>query len=368
MTKSAIKTYDVIIVGGGGAGLLLARELGRLKHKVLVIDKNKNLLNFTFYTLASFINLEEFGLSTNVVAQNIDKILVKSSHLTGTIKANLYTLDKKEVHKELLNAIDDNYVDFELGIQIKDIVKTGDLFSAVVDKNGQQYFGNLFVDATGTVGLLSKKLGLHSNDYELATGVEYNVKYKGPLNEIQLLLGKTYKGGYGWLFPLKDNRAIIGFGTTDNTLKKGLKERLNKIIEQPEFTKIIEKDTDKVEGGSVPITPVLEKFIVSNLVCVGDSVSQVNPIAGEGYKFIFESAILASKAINNAIRNNNLDLLHDYEKQWKSRFSANYKRSKIAQVRINNLSKSDLLIDLGVLLFKLRSNSSNLKSISSEYY
>lgn len=368
MTKSAIKSYDVIIVGGGGAGLLLARELGRLKHKVLIIDKNKDLLNFTFYTLASFINLEDFGLSTKVVAQNIEKILVKSSHLTGAIKADLYTLDKKEVHKELLNSIDTNYVDFELGVQIKDIVKNRDSFSAVVDKNGKQYFANIFVDATGTVGVLSKKLGLQSKDYQLATGVEYNVKYRGSLNEIQLLLGKTYKGGYGWLFPLKNKRAIIGFGTTDNKLKKGLKERLNKIIEQPEFSRIIEKDTDKVEGGSVPITPVLEKFVLSNLVCVGDSVSQVNPIAGEGYKFIFESAIMASKAIDNAIKNDNLDFLQDYENQWKSRFSDNYKRSKIAQVRINNLSKSDLLIDLGVLLFKIRSNKSNLKSISSEYY
>ena len=361
-------TYDVIIVGGGGAGLLLARELARQKHKVLIIDKNKDLLNFTFYTLASFIKLEDFELSNNVIAQNIDKILVKSNRFTANLKAKLYTIDKKEVHKELLNSIDKDFVDFELGVQIKNIIKNDNTFSSVIDKKGKEYFAKIFVDATGTAGVLSKKIGLQSEDYQLATGVEYNVKYLGKVNEIQLLLGKTYKGGYGWLFPLKNDRAIIGFGTTDLSLKKGLKERLNQIINQPELKKIIEKDIDKIEGGSVPITPVLDKFVLNNFVCVGDSVSQVNPIAGEGYKFIFESAIMAKNAIDKALKQDDFKLLNDYEKAWKTRFLTNYKRSKTAQLRINNLSQNDLLIDLGILLFKLRSNKSNLKSISGEYY
>lgn len=156
------------------------------------------------------------------------------------------------------------------------------------------------------------------------------MKYSGATNEIQLLLGKNYQGGYGWIFPLKNNRAIIGFGTVDKALKKGLKKRLNEILEYPEIKRIIEKDNEKVEGGSIPITPVLEKFVKHNLVCVGDSVSQVNPVAGERYKFIFESATIASKAINNALITNDLGQLIAYENQWKIRFLSNYKRSKVS--------------------------------------
>lgn len=44
----------------------------------------------------------------------------------------------------------------------------------------------------------------------LATGVEYNVKYLGNPSEGHLLMGKVYQGGYGWIFPFKDERAIIG--------------------------------------------------------------------------------------------------------------------------------------------------------------
>ena len=72
----------------------------------------------------------------------------------------------------------------------------------------------------------------------------------------------------------------------------------------PNIKKLVEKDNEKVEGGSIPITPVIDKFIHQNLVCVGDSVSQVNPVVGEGYKFIFESAIMASKAISKSLQEN----------------------------------------------------------------
>ncbi|MFY7670338.1 NAD(P)/FAD-dependent oxidoreductase [Tenacibaculum sp. MEBiC06402] len=360
--------YDVVIVGGGGAGLMLARELSKQKYSILILDKNKDLLDFTFYTLASFMGVKSFGFTENVICQKINKICVKSSRFSETINGDLYTLDKKLIHEELLASLDVDNVDILKNTKVVDIHRKDNAFTSIVDDKGNEYTGKIFVDCTGTAGVLSKKVGIQSDDFGLATGVEYNVRYSGDVNKIYLLLGKQYKGGYGWIFPLKDNRGIIGFGTVDNSIKKELKKRLQEIIELPEIKKIVTLDRSKVEGGSIPITPVIEKFVLNNLVCVGDSVSQVNPIAGEGYKFVFESALLASEAIKNALENNNLSLLGTYEEKWKSRFLSNYKRSKVAQERIQGFSKSDVLVDLGVLLLKMRSDSKNLKTLSGEYY
>lgn len=363
-----VENYDVIIVGGGGAGLMLARELSKLKHRILVIDKNKSLLDFTFYTLASFMKPEYFDLTENIIAQKIDEICIKSNRFSETVKGKLYTIDKRKLHEELLKSLDVKYVDFRLDTQITDIKKSGNRFNSVLDSKGNEYFANIFIDSTGTKGILSKQVGLQSKDFQLATGVEYNVAYFGDTRKIYLLLGKTYKGGYGWIFPLKNKRAIIGFGTIDDKIKKGLKKRLHDIIELPEIKKLVKLDNNKIEGGSIPITPVLEKFVMDNLICVGDSVSQVNPIAGEGYKFILESALLASKAIHTSLKTQDLNELLIYENEWKKRFLSNYKRSKIAQERINRLSKNNLLIDIGILLSKIRSNEKNLESLSGEYY
>lgn len=363
-----MNTYDVVIVGAGSAGLMAARELGKLKYKTLIIDRKENILEFSFNTLGSFININDFDLTENVIAQPINKIILYSKNFKRIINGNPAILDKKIVHEELIEALDKNYVSILINTAIKSFNQDeqGNLIS-LIDQNENSYHAKIFIDATGTVGYLSKQVGLQTKKPKLATGVEYNVKYKGKTNEAHLLIGKTYQGGYGWIFPLKNERAIIGFGTFDNTILKDLKKRLDNIIKLPQIAKLVEKDNEKCEGGSLPITDVLEKFVYHNLVCIGDSVSQVNPIVGEGYKFIFESAIMAVKSIDNAIKSNNISILHDYEREWENRFSKNYHFAKNAQEKIFKFSKSDILVDVAMLYLKMKPNEKVLKVIAGEY-
>lgn len=362
--------YDVVIIGGGTAGLMLARELGKYKCKTLILDRKKNLLSFSFKTLGSFMNLDDFDLSNNSIAQPINKITVHSKRIKSEIKDNLYILDKEILHKEILDSLDYNFVTIKKEVNIINIYeeKSTKKYTHILDKKGIKYSAKIFIDASGTAGVISKKVGLLGSNYDVATGLEYNVKYLGNPNEMHLMIGKDYEGGYGWVFPLKNERAIIGFGTIDNNIFKGLKGRLHKILELPNIKKLVIKDNDLVEGGSIPITPVLDKFVLKNLVCVGDSVSQVNPIVGEGYKFIFEAAIMASKAIKKSLDNDDLSLLFEFEEEWKKRFLSNYKRSKIAQNRIfSSFSKSDFFTNIGMILLKLRSNKKNVETLSGEY-
>ncbi|MFK5890512.1 MAG: NAD(P)/FAD-dependent oxidoreductase [Flavobacteriaceae bacterium] len=361
--------YDVVIVGGGTAGLMLARELGKFKCKTLIVDKKDNLLNFSFNTLGSLIDLKYFDLSEQVIAQKVDSLVFHSKHFKRTGKGQGYVLDKKKVHQELLNALDKAFISIRTGVQIKSIEQNNNKqFTSVTDAEGNQYYGKILVDASGTKGVISKKVGLIEQKTNLATGVEYNVKYLGKPNEAHLFIGKTYEGGYGWIFPLKNGRAIIGFGTLDNKIVKELKPRLNKILDLPVIKKLVIKDNDNVEGGSIPVTPVLKKFVINNLVCVGDSVSQVNPIVGEGYKFIFESALMASKAINKSLDKNDLNYLSEYESNWKKRFLKNYERAKRSQEKIFKYTKKDYLVDFAILGLKLRSDKRILRTLSGEHY
>ncbi|MEO9571927.1 MAG: NAD(P)/FAD-dependent oxidoreductase [Polaribacter sp.] len=364
-----MNNFDVVIIGGGTSGLILARELAILKRKTLVLDRKNNLVEFSFNTLGSFMNVEDFNLSKNVIAQKINSLVFQSKRVKREIETdNLFVLDKKKVHEELIDAIDTDYVTLKTNVHIKNIVKEASgNFSSIKDKNNIEYFGKIIVDASGTNGVISKKVGLRETKSILATGVEYNVEYLGDPSKMYLLSGKDYQGGYGWIFPLKNKRAIIGFGTFNDEVVKHLKPQLSKILELPLIKKLVRKDNELVEGGSLPITPVLEKFVINNLVCVGDSVSQVNPIVGEGYKFIFEAAIMASKAIHKALEKDNIELLKTYETVWKKRFSANYKRSKNAQEKIFKYTNNDLVMDFALLAMRMRSNDRIIRSVSGEY-
>jgi digeranylgeranylglycerophospholipid reductase len=284
------------------------------------------------------------------------------------VKSDLYILDKIKVHIEILNHLDDGFITIKTGVNVKTIDKDSKgNFTSVTDQHKEKYAGKIFVDASGTNGVLSKKVGLREQIVALATGVEYNVQYLGNPKEMFLLIGKEYQGGYGWIFPLKNKRAIIGFGTFDDEIVKDLKNRLLKILEIPSIKKLVVKDNDKVEGGSVPITPVLDEFVLNNLLCVGDSVSQVNPIVGEGYKFIFEAALMAGKAIEKSLEKNDVSYLSLYESDWKNRFSANYNRSKKTQKNFFKYSKNNFLMDFILLISKFISDKRAIQSLSGEY-
>ncbi|MFY9307513.1 MAG: NAD(P)/FAD-dependent oxidoreductase [Bacteroidia bacterium] len=362
------KSYDVIIVGAGGAGLMLARELGLKKRKVLLLERKMDLLNLSFKTLGSFMNIKEFNLSPEVVAADINTMTLYSKNIKCSAVTKACILDKEYLHKHLIDIIDKNYVDIQTGISIKSYSAdaNGNL-TDIIDDNGNKYRATCYVDATGLSGVLSKQKGLQDKKPDVAVGVEYNVKYKGRTDEAHLYLGNHYEGGYGWLFPLKNNRAILGFGSFDNLVINELKLRLNKMLAIPHIAAIVEKDNDTAEGGILPITDVKTKVVQNNLICVGDSVSQVNPVVGEGYKFIFRAAVMAANAIEKALSQNNIALLTEYEQQWNKQYYNYYRKAKRMQQALMDYSKSDSKVDFGMLFLKTKRDKTITKIISGEF-
>jgi digeranylgeranylglycerophospholipid reductase len=363
-----LEKFDVIIIGAGGAGLMTARELGKLKHKVLLLDKKQDLLKFSFNTLGSFIDLDKFSLSDNVIAQRIETITLHTKLLKRKLKNNAYILDKKKLHCELLDSLDTGFVSIKTGTKIIDFCTDSQgKICSINDSDSNSYAAEIFIDCSGNEGFFTKKLNLQEQKFTLATGVEYNVAYLGEKTEGHLFMGKDYQGGYAWIFPLQNKRAIVGFGSFDDSIVKDLKKKLDTLLEMPIFKNLVNKDTTKCEGGSIPITRVNTNFIHKNIIAVGDSVSQVNPVVGEGYKFIFESSYLATEAIDLSLKNNDLAFLEEYNKNWNKRFKENYNFSKYVQKKIFKYSKYPFVVDIVTFFLKTKSDEKIIKVLSGEY-
>jgi digeranylgeranylglycerophospholipid reductase len=362
------KNYDVIIVGAGGAGLMLARELGLKKRNVLLLERKTDLLNLSFKTLGSFMDIDEFNLSKEVVATDITTFTLYSKNVKRSVAVKACILDKALLHQHLIASIDKNYVEIQTGTSIKSHTTSADgSLTEIKDDMGNTYSATYYVDATGLTGVLSKEKGLQDKKPAVAVGVEFNVKYTGKTNEGHLYLGNHYEGGYGWLFPLKNNRAILGFGSFDNLVISELKQRLNKMLLIPHIAAIVEKDNDTAEGGILPLTNIKTQFVFNNLVCVGDSVSQVNPIVGEGYKFIFKAAVMAANAIENALALNNPSLLREYEHEWNKQYYEFYRKSWRAQQALIAYSKSYVMVFLFLLFMKTKGDKTVEKIISGVF-
>lgn len=364
-----MKHFDVVIIGAGCAGLMTAQLLAKQNLSVALLDRKKDVLDLSFLTLGSFMEVNKYGLSENVIASKITKGSFLSKHISVTkVTDNVSIINKTQLHRELLEKCINNGVTIIKQCLISDVEIDGSgAVTHVCDKNSNCFQGQIYIDATGTTGLLSRMLGLQEKTFPLAVGLEYDVSYSGDPHEAIFFIGPEYAGGYGWIFPLGNNRAIVGFGTFNPTIRNNLKLGLSAIIEDKRVRNFIEIDDHTTYGGNIPITAVNTTMCKKNVVCVGDSVSQVNPLVGEGYKFILDSAIIAADAIVIALASHDLTLLKNYESQWQQINKIHYLNSKKLQSLLAKSHQYSLLTDIGLFFLKLKRAKTVSKIVSGEF-
>lgn len=364
-----MKQFDIVVIGAGCAGLMTAQLLAKRNFSVALLDRKSDLLNLSFLTLGSFMDIEKYGLSKKVIASRIDQGAFYSKNLSVTKTAhNVAIIDKTQLHRELIEKCQQHGVHIFNDTLVNSIEQNPDgSIQSAKAKNGSEFQARVFVDATGTSGLISRLMGLQEKNFPLAVGLEYDAAYQGDPHLAIFFIGPDYAGGYGWIFPLGNQRAIIGFGTFNPDLRGNLKKGLSAIVQDPRVKDLITIDDPSTYGGNIPITGVNTSMQLHNVVCVGDSISQVNPLVGEGYKFIMDSALLAESAIHQALSHNDLTLLKDYESAWKIANYKHYKNSKMLQSLLAKGHESSLFTDIGLLFLKLKRSATVSRIVSGEF-
>lgn len=358
-----MKKYDVLIIGGGIAGLNIARLLGEYKLNICLVDSKSDLLALPFHTLGSFINIEKHNLSEKCIAVRSSEFVLHSKHIHIKKQGHGLVMNKTQIHKELLQQVIAHKVEIKNPFHVTDfeVNNKGEIIS-VSDHAGIKYTAKIFIDTSGNSGVLSKRVGLQDRNPKLAKGIEYNVEYRGPEYQTHLFMGKQFGGGYGWLLPLGNKRALLGIGTLDNDTS--LKESLESMFKLPILSKLVKKDTQQINCGTFPTNGIKTEFVYRNLVCIGDSVSQTNPLIGEGYRFILETGILVVPYIYKALHEQDNRILKGYEEAWKRKFYKDYSKCKKMQKIMSIFSRDDLLSDMLCLIFASK-RGKTLKRLAS---
>ena len=186
-------------------------------------------------------------------------------------------------------------------------------------------------------------------------GAEYEAKVEHVKADTWwLMVGEKYSpAGYAWIFPLGDNIARIGVGIGKPDSPVDPTARLKELIENKEGPIA---DLGKIEPiefhyGLIPNDGLSRKTVYDNLILVGDSAGQANPLVLEGIRYAIKFGRIAGEVASKAIKSNDTSekKLSEYEDNWKKAIESKIKSAGKVQGRWIGLTDEDWDKELDII-------------------
>lgn len=324
--------YDVIIIGGGLAGLTGAIQLIKQNYAVLVLEKERyprhrvcgeyvsNEVRPYLKTLG--IELEKVG-AVAIDTLQLSTWSGKSVHTSlplGGFGISRYALDHLLYEKAI--ALGVSFI-FE---EVTAVNFQNDAFS-ISTTSGSQMSSKVVLGAFGKRSNLDKHMNrgfIQKKSQWL--GVKAHYKYDAfPNNRVAL---HNFKGGYGGLSKTETGDVNFCYLASYSSFKQEKDvERFNtNVVAQNPFLSTFLKDAEPIFEKPLTIAQVSfePKSVVENhLLMCGDTAGLIHPLCGNGMAMAIHSAKIASEDIIEYLNGgkSRVQMEKSYEDRWKNIFS-----------------------------------------------
>ncbi len=313
------KPFDVIIIGGGPAGLNAGRLLADGGLEVLLLDEKEEVGKGVLCTgVVGTETFEKFNLPKNLILKEI-----KSVRLISPFKREIlytypipiaYVINRGQFDKFLLEEALLKGVEIRLSRRVVDIEISDKVYVTTLNlkEPSIEYFqANMLVLATGVkVGLL-RRTNLVSYPVHFLKSAQ-KVMHWNDGNYVTILTGSEIsKGGFGWIVPENGATARVGL-ITETNLRRG-------------FENIVKNYFPSEDTKGVRFKPIAQGLVSrtfgDRVLSVGECAGQVKTTTGGGIAYALLCSEIAAEVILKAYKKGNIssDSLSSYERKWKSK-------------------------------------------------
>jgi len=322
--------FDVVVVGGGPAGSSAAHMAAKNGCTVALIEKEKEIAQTVRTSGVTWISdIKKFGIPEecyNPIKKFSFCSPKNSVKISGEI-AKAAVLDVRKTYRFLANRAKTSGSELFTSTNVTEVLKddTGKCVGVIAKSDGKQiqFNSKVVIDASGFVSVIAKELGYVTQWKKFGAGAEFEVKTeKLEHDNWWLMVGQEYSpAGYAWIFPTSKDTARIGVGIGKPDSDVDPTVRLNELLEKKLGPIKDLGNIEKIEFhyGLIPNDGVSRKTVYDNLILVGDSAGQANPLVLEGIRYAIRFGEVAGQVAADAIKNGDTTeaSLNPYEKEWK---------------------------------------------------
>ena len=332
--------YDIVVVGAGPAGSSAAFSAAKLGHRVALLEKEETIAQTVRTSGVTWMDsIKEFEIPEYCYnpVKNYGFCSPNNEVIISSDIPKAAVLDVRKTYRWLAEKAKKQDVEIYTNTSVTNAIRdaNGITLHATSNKDEITFHSKIVIDASGFQTVVAKSLGLVTQWKRFGAGAEYEVEVENSDPDTWwLMVGQDYSpAGYAWIFPLGGKIVRIGVGvgkpesTQDPTerLKEIMEKRLGPIAKLGKITPI------EFHYGLIPNDGLSRKTVYDNLILVGDTAGQANPLVLEGIRYAIRFGRIAGETAANAILKGDLSekSLIPYEENWK----------KAIQAKINSASK-----------------------------
>jgi digeranylgeranylglycerophospholipid reductase len=369
---------DVLIVGGGPAGLSAAETAARGGAKVILLERQKEI-GYPIHTsggswIADMLALE---IPERLYSPIRTVVFQSPNHRVAFDYPDpvCCVIDIRGVYQHLAGRAIAAGAEIHLNSPVEQpIVEEGRIVGVVAKDHrnrGGEWRAPVVIDASGFSSTVITRAGVRTGFKRYGYGAEYDLYAPAyDQNTLHLIMGsQVAPSGYAWAFPHGDSRVRLGVGVIRPDVDADARAYLDSFSERlPSLASVFAGASPlEYHTGLFPSEGVAPRFTSDGLIATGDSAGHGSTLVGEGIRFAIYSGRMAGRVAAEAAcaGDTSAEALGRYEREWRARYGREMEISYIVNQRI--AAWSDAQWDAGLDLLARLTPSQAAELLRGEY-
>ena len=292
------KRFDVVVVGGGPAGVAAAKASAKTGAKTLLLEKNPAIMAIKPCGQAvSAHTFETAGVNPTppMILNRVSARVYAPNGASVKIPETGYLINKTLLLQEIAVQAAEHGAEIHVNEPFIKFMRRDD--GLIVRTPKAEYECSVLIGADGYNSRVARILGVNEKSEPIPT-LQYLMAGSRLENvdEIRIYVGNEIAPkGYAWLFPFGEKLAEVGLGVRGAPLKPYMDRVLEILRKELGSAQVIDN-----RGAPVPVGGVISKYIFDRVILIGDAAGMVIPMTGGGIHSSIAAGIAAGEVAGEA--------------------------------------------------------------------